>query len=46
MLLVLFCGLWLCFESLQIAVQPLCLVDRSAHVHHHPECPYQCIMSN
>ena len=40
MLLVLFCGLWLHFESLQIAVQPLSLVDSSARVHHHPERPY------
>ena len=41
MLLVLFCGLWLRFESLQIAVQPHGLVDSSARVHRHPERPYQ-----
>ena len=40
MLLVLLCGLWLRFESLQIAVQPHGLVDSSARVHRHPECPY------
>ena len=33
--------LWLRFESLQIAVSPLSLVDSSACVHHHPEHPYQ-----
>ena len=43
MLLVLFCGLWLRFESLQIAVQPHGLVDSTARVHRHPERPYHRI---